>query len=139
MKKASVEERLIAGSERIEGGCLRRQGHKNPKGYGYLTVGSQRRSAHRTAYETWVGPIPDGLEIDHLCRVRDCIEPTHLEAVTHLENLRRKPIPTHCPSGHPYAGENLQRTTRNRRVCRICAIESRRKYRAKLAGAGATR
>jgi hypothetical protein len=80
--------------------------------------------AHRYAYELKVGPIPDGMSIDHLCRVRHCVNPDHLEPVSHAENLRRSPIQpttvnaakTRCPYGHPYSGTDK----RGWRVCNRC-------------------
>lgn len=85
---------------------------------------------HVATYEEWVGPVASGLTIDHLCRVRDCCNPEHLEPVTHRENLlrgdtvsARNVAKTHCPQGHPYSGENLiLRHYPNRvgRVCRAC-------------------
>lgn len=59
------------------------------RGYGYLTVAKKQVYTHRVMYEAFVGEIPKGLELDHLCRVRACCEPNHLEAVTHRENVRR--------------------------------------------------
>lgn len=74
-------------------GCWRWTGQKNRFGYGQLTVNRDGKSrclgAHRFSYEAHVGPIPEGLEIDHLCRVRDCVNPEHLEPVTRAENVRR--------------------------------------------------
>ncbi len=75
-------------------GCWVWNGRLNDDGYGVLDLswrrgGPKSRSAHRLAYELFVGPIPDGLEIDHLCAVRRCVNPAHLEAVTHAENVRR--------------------------------------------------
>lgn len=82
-------------------------------------------SAHRVAYELTRGPIPAGMEIDHLCRVRSCVNPDHLEAVTRGENLRRgrgkTGAQTHCKRGHELTPENTYRYV-NRRgyVCRHC-------------------
>lgn len=85
--------------------------------------------AHRVAYEEWIGPIPDGYQIDHLCRNRGCINPFHLEAVTGYENRMRgerrnqHASKTHCPRGHPYSEENtyLHKTSsRTNRKCRTC-------------------
>ena len=84
----SITERLLVLSVR-RGNCLLWMGHCNHAGYGVFKVDNRSRGAHRVAYEEWVGHIPQGLEIDHLCGVRNCIAPAHLEAVTHRENLRR--------------------------------------------------
>lgn len=70
------------------------------EGYGMVRKRPRVLLAHRLAYETARGPIPDGLELDHLCRVRACVNPAHLEAVTHEENMRRARLET-CKRGHP--------------------------------------
>lgn len=97
-------------------------------GYGRFGPWGKSRlvSAHRTAYEALVGSIPTGLEIDHLCRVRNCVNPDHLEPVTRTENMRRSDLATgirsartHCPSGHPYDEANTVRYC-GRRYCRSC-------------------
>lgn len=102
-------------------------------GYGRFGVPGKTRSewrmflAHRVSYETFVGPIPKGLELDHLCRVRACTNPDHLEPVTRSENLKRSPLmgeaqksKTHCPHGHKYTPENTRLTTLGGRSCRTC-------------------
>lgn len=103
-------------------------------GYGLIGAGGTRNQvrAHRFSYELLVGPIPAGLEIDHLCRVHLCVRPTHLEAVTHAENVRRGRMPdisriralsrTHCRHGHPFDEANTGRNKRDgSRYCRTCA------------------
>jgi len=65
-------------------------GHLDPGGYGVFWVAGRHCGAHRVAYELFRGSIPEGLEIDHLCRVRHCVSPWHLELVTHAENVRRR-------------------------------------------------
>lgn len=122
------------------GPCWLWTGLINADGYGAMRVGSRtdstRRtiSTHRLSYELLVGAIPDGLEIDHLCRVHNCVNPTHLEPVTHAENMRRgiaciagpraagqkQRAKTHCPKGHPYSGDNVHVTPRGSRDCRSC-------------------
>lgn len=124
----TIEERLIARSVRDpESGCLRWIGVRNHKGYGQIHVGGSNIGAHRAAYEAWVGPIPDGHEIDHVrargCVHRDCIEPAHLEAVTHIENVRRS-MRDSCPSGHEYTKANTRiRPCDGTRACRACEVQ----------------
>lgn len=119
-------------------GCLEWIGGKAGEGYGYFYTGPAapgahgRVYAHRWAYEYAVGPIPDGLQLDHLCSNRACVNPDHLEPVTPLENVRRSAgngSKTHCPSGHPYSGDNL-RTYRAVRFCRACQRAYDRRRRA---------
>lgn len=89
-------------------------------GYGQFNS-SNGTLAHRYAYELANGPIPAGLHIDHLCRVRTCVNPIHLEAVTPAENNRRVALNrTHCRHGHPYSGDNLFLRKDGRRECRTC-------------------
>ncbi len=73
----------------FESPCWIRRGHLNNKGYGSVSVAGKLMYAHRAMYEQEVGPIPEGLTIDHLCRVRSCMRPSHLEPVPMGENLRR--------------------------------------------------
>ena len=97
-------------------------------GDGYGAFGNPQRGAHRFAYELLVGPIPMGLELDHLCRNRLCVNPVHLELVTTQENIRRgqggqhQAIKMNCPKGHPYDLINT-RFHKGRRFCRQCNLE----------------
>lgn len=114
-------------------GCWLWTGGKSDVGYGQLSdrsTGKKRMAkAHRVSYELTNGPIPDGLVIDHLCRVRHCINPAHMEPVTIRENTirgtagavnrARMLARTHCAQGHPWTPENTKVTPRQR-VCRTC-------------------
>lgn len=111
-----------------ESGCWHYTGPRTPKGYGVTSaLGRQERLAHRVTYVLAVGPIPSGYEVDHLCSIPRCCNPEHLEAVTPQENRRRSPLAperrTHCPEGHPYAGDNLFINRRGHRCCRACMRE----------------
>ena len=109
----------------------------NSDGYGNFRFAGVSAKAHRIAYEMCVGPIPDGLELDHLCRIPSCVNPAHLDPVTHVENCRRGLAgkhgyhlrKTHCPRGHAYAGENLY-ARNGQRDCRECIRRRGRKRRA---------
>lgn len=88
------------------------------------------------AYEMYVGPIPEGMQLDHLCRVRHCVNPAHLEVVTQQENMRRVAVlTTHCPRGHEYNEENTYVYTHHEhgwtmRFCRVCGRDKAREKRA---------
>lgn len=122
-------------------GCWLWTAYATPLGYGKFGVTRKAGMslAHRHAYEVLVGEIPKGLVLDHLCRTPCCVNPAHLEPVTIAENTRRSPIiknngqlqreRTHCPKGHPYAGDNLFiRACGRRRECRECQRRVSRDY-----------
>lgn len=140
--------RLMAQVEVNADGCWIWQGVKTYDGYGRIpfkreTDGTRYRVAtHRLSYMIHVGPIPEGLVMDHLCRVPPCCNPEHLEPVTSWENTLRgtnqvavNARMTHCGDGHPLAGENLYiKPKRGDRACLICKrIDDRNRLRS-LAG-----
>ena len=119
-----------------ENGCLNWLGAKTKAGYGEMTIGSRTDGsqttvyAHRFVYELLIGPIPEGLEIDHLCRNRPCVNVLHMEPVTTRENGRRGikgVLTTHCPRGHPYDEANTYRwpSGYGGRKCRACRAARR--------------
>lgn len=116
--------------------CWNWAAYKRADGYGEFWLNGQSRYAHRVAYELEVGEIPEGLTIDHLCRNTSCVNPSHLEPVTHAENVRRgdagwrNAIKTHCPHGHPYDEANTYVNPDGRRDCRACHRDrTLRRYR----------
>ena len=105
-------------------------------GYGAFAKGGKRGGmmlAHRFAYELLVGPIPADQEPDHLCRVKACVNPSHLEPVTHLENVRRgeasawRRAMTHCKHGHLFDEANTRLDRQGKRICRTCERGRKRK------------
>ena len=112
-----------------ESGCWIWMGSINPKGYGqfnFNSPGSQSR-AHRIAFEHFKQIIPLGLQLDHLCRVRCCVNPNHLEIVTNQENVlsghgvtAKNAQKTHCPRGHEYTTANICKSLSGHRRCRMC-------------------
>jgi len=108
-------------------GCWEWKGNTTTNGYGKWQRGSghRERAAHRIVWEHYKDQaIPEGMQLDHLCRTRNCVNPEHLEVVTPSENTlrqdhaeRRK---THCPKGHEYNETNTRKTPSGKRVCREC-------------------
>ena len=117
-------------------GCWLWIGHVEHNGYGRFSMAGRMRWAHRCAFELFNGPIPPNHELDHLCRITRCVNPAHLEPVSHAENMRRSPIgaaamhrnKTDCPKGHPYNEANTLRY-RGMRYCRKCTAEHKRAYK----------
>lgn len=112
-----------------KGPCWEWSGAKT-KGYGHLSHRGRQVYAHRLVYELLVGPIPAGLEIDHLCRNPPCVNPSHLEPVTHRENLLRGvgivaacARKTHCLRGHEFTADNTIRRKNGKRSCWKCRRE----------------
>lgn len=122
----------------IDGDCWTWTGARNGKGYGSVSNGKNGSLlAHRLVFTELVGPIEDGLTVDHLCANKLCLNVFHMELVTRGENSRRKnERQTHCKSGHPLSGDNLRLTPRKtgrvHRVCRECARAQNVAYRRRV-------
>lgn len=130
------------------GGCWIWTGERKPAGYGVFSRNRYgKKFAHRHSYELLVGPIPEGLEVDHLCRVTSCVNPDHLEPVTPAENRRRaavlrkgetrnfygrqpRALMPACRRGHPFDEENTAYYPDGKRRCRACHRENERRRNA---------
>lgn len=126
--RITVEE-LLKRIERIPDGCWQWRGLIAKSGYGFVKKDGKTFYAHRFWYEYFVGSIPAGLTIDHLCANRSCVNPDHLEPVTRSVNtkrawltspVRQRPLATHCKHGHVWTEESTRITTTRNRQCRIC-------------------
>lgn len=120
----------------MDNGCWLWTGAKVPKGYGVAQRrGFKSTMIHRLVYEKMVGPVPEDLQLDHLCLNRLCVNPDHLEPVTNRENSIRRPFvqnaraATHCKRGHELTLENTYiAPASGSRVCRACITHSQTKY-----------
>lgn len=132
MAKRTLVDRFEAKIRDADGDCWEWTGARTPSGYGQKWNGQRVMPAHRWSYEYHVGPIPKGLQLDHLCRNRACVNPWHLEPVTNAVNTRRgkagaingarQAAKQHCPYGHRLTPENTySRPDRPGRDCRRCA------------------
>lgn len=125
------------------GNCWNWTGRLNHFGYGVFVVKSRSLRVSRLVYERQIGPIPKGLTIDHLCRNRRCVRPSHLEAVPNRENILRgvgatavNSRKTHCKRGHEFSSTNTYQSQHSqtgdwRRECRICLAEKERQRPAR--------
>lgn len=128
LNRATPVERVLYRTALMPNGCWIWRGTTNGEGYGYVRVGATMIGVHRVTYEALVGPIPDGLHLDHVkdrgCTSTLCVNPAHLEPVTNAENLRRGKGNqyrgrTHCAHGHEFTEQNTHWRGTGR-VCRAC-------------------
>lgn len=120
--------------EKTDDGCWLWTASCDTKGYGKFYDGERLVCAYRWSWIDANGPVPDGLELDHLCRERRCVNPAHLEPVTHAENRRRARKAT-CVNGHDYDEANTYISRGGRRSCRACNRNNGRALRARRASA----
>lgn len=130
MKISAIERLSLHFLPTDSSECWLWLGALDKSGYGVAYYEGRAQRAHRAVYSERVGPIPKGLELDHLCKVRRCVNPLHLLPVTHAENMSRgtsKAERPNCKQGHPFVGDNL--IVRNgRRDCRECGRLAARRY-----------
>lgn len=120
-------------------GCWIWTAYRDDKGYGCFGFRGKVWKAHRVAYELATGPIPTGAHILHSCDNPSCVNPEHLRAGTHADNMRDKVArgrdfqasQTHCKHGHPFNATNTYVRPNGSRACIACAVERKRQYRAK--------
>ena len=134
--RQTVEERFWSKVEKGPS-CWEWMAGKS-SGYGKFRLNGVKKRAHRLSWEWKNGEIPEGLVIDHLCRNSGCVNPSHMEAVTQLENVRRgfgicaiNARKTHCKQGHEFTKENIYVRKFGGRNCKKCVLESGRIIRLK--------
>jgi hypothetical protein len=139
-----ANNRVFAKIDKQDGdGCWMWTGGMCANGYGGAYYKGRQTCAHRIVYEILVGPIPKGLQLDHLCKVRRCVNPLHLEPVTPQENTLRSSAPdaqrrrhsaqTHCKNGHIYSADNTYTRIRKGyiiRQCKQCTFDRKKKVAA---------
>ncbi|MAX33707.1 MAG: hypothetical protein CME72_11665 [Halomonadaceae bacterium] len=130
-----ADERFLEKVSVDESGCWLWNGYVDRKGYGVFGVSSKEtHKAHRYSYRLHVGEVPEGKQLDHLCRVRHCVNPDHLEPVTNRENtirgVKARPRATHCRRGHEFTQDNTYYHPKTgRRECRECRLAAFRRNR----------
>lgn len=134
---SDLPERIASKIEVAENGCWVWTASKTNQGYAQVNRQGKTSTAHRVVYELLVSKIPEGLQLDHICRVRHCVCPSHLEPVTQCENILRgvgvaavNAAKTHCAHGHELSTDNLvpfDWIKLGKRICLICSRACDRK------------
>lgn len=136
-RPANTVERMLRNVDQ-SGDCWIWTGLIGHNGYGKTKIKFRTLLAHRAFYEHYKGAIPDGFQVDHLCAMRNCVNPDHLEAVPpHINNARSESpsalnrMKDDCKRGHPLSGDNLFVNNRGQRICRICQRQIQARHYAK--------
>ena len=131
----TLRDRFDEKWTKVDSGCWEWQAYRDDQGYGTIKREGKTCRAHRVGYELYVGPIPDGLVIDHRCRNTSCVNPRHLEPVTNRVNLLRgntlqakNAAKTRCVNGHPFTESNTGRS-KTQRYCKACKRERTAQWR----------
>ena len=139
-QRGTIEERIHSRYVAdLSTRCWNWTGAVSAGSYGSIYYEGRMQKAHRVMWRLERGEIPDGLDLDHLCRNRLCVNPAHLEPVTRSENLRRSPLMdrhshlTHCLRGHEFTADNTRINRSGHRVCKICMRMHIRNWRARNA------
>lgn len=138
MEPEELKERFRSYTEKTDG-CWLWKGGKHVRGYGQFTMLSRTMHAHRAAWILFKGVIPEGFDVHHRCKIRDCVNPSHLELLSHVDHGRLTGLAaasrskTHCPHGHPYSAENT-RIWGGKRYCWTCARANAEIQNAKQRG-----
>lgn len=138
--RSRTDREVLALHVAVVGDCWEWTGARQKTGYGKTSRGGRMLLAHRLAYEVTLGPIADGLTVDHLCRNRSCIRPDHMDLVPMGVNTMRgtsvsaiNVAKTHCVRGHPFDATNTRLDSYQHRHCRTCEREHCRQYRLRVA------
>lgn len=141
MPKRNTPESIIAKRVTKTATCWLWNGPLKKDGYAHISMGGKMYNAHRLVYRHLVGEIAPGIELDHICRVRHCVNPAHLDPVSPRENTYRSgtnnvcvahAMQTHCKHGHIFDTWTSPSSGKTRRFCRTCALDAaRRSYHAK--------